>query len=115
MQCYGNYSHFTRCGRKTCGGKCYNQFYLLCYNFLFKVKPSSFINEMNVSSEERLEKLKKSRFKLKDYTDFNMETFRVSPEIVIFQNFEIGKTYTAYLNILNILEVHLNYITVIFH
>lgn len=60
---------------------------------------------MNVPLEERLEKLKKLHYKLKNYTDFNAHTFRVSPEIVIFQNFEIGETYSTYLTILNLREV----------
>lgn len=69
---------------------------------------------MNVPLEERLEKVKKFNHKLEHYTDFNMQTFRVSPAIVIFQNFEIGKTYSAFLTVLNLREVNLNQITVYF-
>lgn len=62
---------------------------------------------MNVSVEERLEKLKKVHCRVKNLTDFNIQTFRISPEVIIFQNFEIGRTYSAILNVLNLREVNL--------
>ncbi|KAF5288916.1 hypothetical protein FQA39_LY03795 [Lamprigera yunnana] len=60
-----------------------------------RVSPSIFLEEMKLSTEERLEKLKNSTYKHKIMPIKKSQTFEPIPEIVVFQNFEPGVIYTT--------------------
>lgn len=60
---------------------------------------------MTMSTEERTEKLKKLTRKVKVLSEENLKTFKVTPDIVIFQNFVVGKTYSVCVSLLNLQEV----------
>lgn len=63
--------------------------------------------EMKLSTEERLEKLRKSQQKLNIQPELSLKTFSVTPDIVIFQNFKPGTIYTTPLTLRNTHNVKL--------
>lgn len=71
-----------------------------------QVSPSSFINEMQLTTEQRLEKtLKCMQRKTFSRSCELPTTFRATPHIVLFQSCEPGRTYSLLLNIQNTLQV----------
>lgn len=66
-----------------------------------------------MSTEERIEKLKKPLRKVKVLSEENLTTFKITPDIVIFQNFVSGNIYSVNVSLLNLLEV-INNLTRIF-
>lgn len=58
-----------------------------------------------MSTEERTEKLKRATRKVKVLSEANLKTFRVTPDIVVFQNFVVGKDYSVIVSLLNLQEV----------
>lgn len=70
-----------------------------------KLTPSRLIKEMKMSTEERTEKLKRLTRKVRVLSETNLKTFRVTPDIVIFQNFVVGNVHSVNVSLLNLLEV----------
>lgn len=62
---------------------------------------------MSMSTEERVELLSKPTRKMRILSEANLKTFRVTPDIVIFQNFIVGQVYSVNVSLLNLLEVSL--------
>ncbi|KAJ3653927.1 hypothetical protein Zmor_013150 [Zophobas morio] len=60
--------------------------------------PSEFFNEMKMSPEDRLESLCKNR---KNRILPEPSPFLATPDIIIFQNFQPGKWYSATLSLQN--------------
>lgn len=67
--------------------------------------PSTFNREMSLSTEERTEKLKRPIRKVRMLSETNVKTFKVTPDIVIFQNFTVGKIHSVNVSLLNLQEV----------
>lgn len=63
------------------------------------------MREMSLSITERYDKLVKARRRVKHLHELDIKTFRVNPEIVIFQNFAAGVSYSLHLNLLNLTDV----------
>lgn len=74
--------------------------YLMDVFLRLQVKPSSYRMEMLLSTEERLEKLKRPLRKI--YFPVQQRVpFKIVPDIVIFQNFNINSIYTVPLTLIN--------------
>lgn len=52
-----------------------------------------------------MEKLKRPLRKVKVLSAANLKTFRVTPDVVVFQNFVVGNVHSATISLLNLLEV----------
>lgn len=77
--------------------------------------PSSYRTEMLLSTEERLEKLKRPLRKIYFPNDLRRIPFKIIPDIVIFQNFNINNIYTVPLTLINSDTVSDFYVIALFY
>lgn len=60
---------------------------------------------MSMTTEERTKQLKKPTRKVKVLSEDNLKSFKVIPDVVIFQNFAIGSKYSTNVLLQNAVEV----------
>ncbi|XP_076659704.1 hydrocephalus-inducing protein homolog [Halictus rubicundus] len=75
-----------------------------------RARPSEFVKQMLMTSEERIEFILKSRYKpdLSRYSKTHDPNFDVTPSIVIFQRFNSGEVLNATITVRNVSQVIIN-------
>lgn len=61
---------------------------------------------MSLSLIDRHEQLKNARRRIKSWSEPELKSFRINPEMVVFQNFEPGMIYSLELSLLNLRQVN---------
>ncbi|KAK4880159.1 hypothetical protein RN001_008305 [Aquatica leii] len=61
----------------------------------FRVPPSMFMEEMKLTTEERLDKLRNATYKPKMMPTSKTQIFIPIPEVIVFQNYKPGVVYTT--------------------